>query len=241
LKVEILYNMARAAAQGATRACEADGGKMAIRYGGYPAYVAEYNRLIPLVVQEFGEEAKYLFQPIDLGKHIHPSATIGTMWRTYLEQAAARLNALEAYLRSKIGVTDERLQSVLDLINANLRASIFQTPEREKEIQNALEVIFRARGLEFCRETSTIKYSSKTFVPDFTFETLDLALEVKLCKTALKRKSLIDEINADIPAYRSRYRFAVFVVYDLGFIRDVSEFKSGIEGNPDVHVLVVKE
>lgn len=241
MKVETLYNMARAAAQGATRACEADGGKMAIRYGGYPAYVNEYNRLIQLVVQEFGEEAKSLFQPINLGRHIYPPSAIGTMWRTYLELAAVRLNALEAYLRSKIGVTDERLQSVLDLINANLRAAIFQTPEQEKEVQNALEVIFRARGLEFGRETVTIKYSSKKFIPDFTFETFDLALEVKLCKAASKEKSLIDEINADIPAYQTRYRFAVFVVYDLGFIRNVSEFKSGIEGNPDVHVLVVKE
>jgi hypothetical protein len=140
-----------------------------------------------------------------------------------------------------LGATGRQVQAILDLIDANLRPAIFHDPEREVEVQNALEVILRARALDYRREKVTIEYSSKRFVPDFTFEPLDLAVEVKLCKSAEKEKAIVDEINADIPAYQTRYRHIIFVVYDLGFIRDVSQFRSGIESNPDVYVLVVKK
>lgn len=191
-----------------------------------------------MVIEQFGEEARHLFQPIDLAPG---HRTEGLMWVAYSELAAVRLNALAAYLQAKLGATGRQVQAILDLIDANLRPAIFHDPEREVEVQNGLEVILRARALDYRREKVTIEYSSKRFVPDFTFESLDLAVEVKLCKSAEKEKAIVDEINADIPAYQTRYRHIIFVVYDLGFIRDVSQFKSGIESNPDVYVLVVKK
>lgn len=240
MDVETLYMMVKAVARNAERACEVAGHNTSTLWGysGYSAYIDEYNRLVPLVVEQFGEEAKRLFQPIDLTPGY---STAGIMWITYSELASTRLNALASYLQAKLGATDRQVQAVLDLINANLRPAIFHDPEREVEVQNALEVIFRARVFDYRREKVTIEYSSKQFVPDFTFESLDLAVEVKLCKSAKKEKIIIDEINADIPAYQTKYRYIIFVVYDCGFIRDVNQFKSGIESNPGVYVLVVKK
>ena len=242
MNVETLYNMAKAAARGAERVCEAvSEGKFAWQiYGGYPAYIAEYNKLLPFVIEEYGAEAEYLFQPIDLGKSINPADVPGMMWRTYAELAAARLAALASYLQDKVGEKTIQIQSILDVINLNLRPAIFDKPKREREIQNSLEIILRAKGFDYQREKVSIVYSSKTYVPDFTFDSRDLALEVKFCNTVRKEKDIIDEINGDIPAYKTKYRHLIFVVYDLGFIRDVMQFKSGIEDNPDVYVLVVK-
>ena len=121
------------------------------------------------------------------------------------------------------------------------RAAIFEDPKREKDVQNVLEILFRARDIDYRREKITIPYSSKTFVPDFTFESLDLALEVKLCRVAGNEKAIIDEVNADIPAFQTRYKSVIFLVYDLGHIRDVGLFKSGIESNADVYVQVIKK
>ena len=51
----------------------------------------------------------------------------------------------------------------------------------------------------------------------------------------------IDEINADIPAYKTRYKNLLFVVYDMGCIRDISSFVGDIESNnKNVSVIVVK-
>ena len=113
--------------------------------------------------------------------------------------------------------------------------------QNEREVENVLETILRAKSLDYRREKVSIEYSSKSFVPDFTFDSLDLALETKLCKSAAKEKALIDEINADILAYKTCYNRIVFVIYDLGCIRDEGRFRSGIEGNPGVYVLIIKK
>ena len=65
-------------------------------------------------------------------------------------------------------------------------------------------------------------------------------IEVKLSKTRPKSKEIVDEINADIRAYGKEYAFILFIVYDLGTIRDEIEFKQDLEVADDVTVIVVK-
>ena len=91
------------------------------------------------------------------------------------------------------------------------------------------------------REKVRICYSSKEFIPDFTFEDLSGVLEVKFCKTDKKEKELVDEINADIPAYNTKYKNLTFLVYDMGIIRDSDLFVRDIEkNNPRIKVLIIK-
>ncbi len=242
--IETLYNMAKAAAEGARRPLEGkkDKSKMFYEgYGGYPVYIDEYNRLLPHVIEQFDGEAEALFKPIGIGKHMNPADVPGAMWRTYSELASARLSSLTAYLQSKLGSVQKESDAIGDLLVAKLRPAMFEDPSSETDVQDTLEIIFNAKGLEYRREKVTIEYSSKSFVPDFTFESLNLIVEVKLCKSASKEKTIIDEINADIPAYQTRYSRVIFVIYDLGFIRDVDKFRSGIEGNPGIRVLVIKK
>jgi hypothetical protein len=52
---------------------------------------------------------------------------------------------------------------------------------------------------------------------------------------------MIGEINDDIIGYGGKYDRCIFVVYDLGFIRDVALFSEDIEKNPGAHVLIVKK
>ncbi len=133
------------------------------------------------------------------------------------------------------------MHAIIDLIEANLRPSIYNDPDKEKSIQDILETIFRARSLPYLREKAHIKYSSKTFVPDFTFDPLHLVVEAKLCNREGREKEIIDEVNADILAYQTKYKSLIFVIYDLGLIRDVAQFRSDLEKNTDVHAIVVKK
>lgn len=240
---EVLFNTAKAILREAQRALDAPRPEHVMWDStiGYAYFADEYNRLAQFAVSMYGQEAAEWLPSIDLReKTRNPYDIPGPHWRAYQQLAANRLAALAAYLQSKIAAPDREVASLIDLVGMNLRAAIFEPPTREMEIQNILEVIFRARSMNFKRERESISYSSKTFTPDFTFDDLDLALEVKLCKTDAKERRLIDEINADIPAYQTRFRRILFVVFDLGFIRDVALFKSGIDSNPDVHIMVVK-
>ena len=51
---------------------------------------------------------------------------------------------------------------------------------------------------------------------------------------------MVEEISADITAYKKQYERILFVVYDLGVIRDEVEFKRDIEMTDGVKVIVVK-
>jgi len=90
------------------------------------------------------------------------------------------------------------------------------------------------------RETDSIVYSSKTYIPDFTFPTIGLAVELKLCNRPDREKEIIAEINDDIIAYKTKYRNLVFAVYDLGYIRDMDRFSQAFEASEGVIVRVVK-
>jgi hypothetical protein len=90
------------------------------------------------------------------------------------------------------------------------------------------------------RETETVGYSSKTYVPDFTFPKINLAMELKLCNREGREKGIIAEVNDGILAYGIEFANLLFVIYDLGFVRDIERFTSAFEKNQNVVVLVVK-
>jgi len=241
---QTLHNMAANAARNAERMCSQEGGPgnglPFQNYAGYPFYVDEYNRLLAFTAQADPGVTAY-FEAIDLGKAYSPAAVTGIMWKSYAELAAVRLNSLASYLQSKLGLKQQEHEQIIDLINANLRASIYHDPKHEREVQDVLETIFRARALDFRREQESVPYSTKRYIPDFTFNRIGLAVEVKLCKDKNREKEMIEEINSDIIGYGGRYDRCLFVIYDLGFIRDTALFSCDIEENPNVHVLIVKK
>ena len=96
------------------------------------------------------------------------------------------------------------------------------------------------RGIDYDRETGRVKVSIKEVVPDFILPKLSLAIEIKLSKTGAKAKTIVDEINADIQAYGKKYNRILFVVYDLGTIRDTLEFTRDLEVTTGVEVIVIK-
>ena len=241
---ETLYNMAANAARNAERMCSQEGGSEGglpfQNYAGYPFYIDEYNRLLAFTAQADPTVTTY-FQTIDLGKAYSPAAVTGIMWKSYAELAAVRLNSLASYIQSKLGLKQQEHEQIIDLIQANLRASIYNDPKHEREVQDVLETIFRARALDFRREQEREPTSTKRYIPDFTYDRVGLAVEVKLCKDKNREKEMIEEINSDIIGYGGRYDRCLFVIYDLGFIRDTAQFSRDIEANPNVHVLIVKK
>lgn len=243
MDIRTLYEMASRAARQAQQALEASGKSACTPWDtfyGYPAFVGEYNGMVPFAWDLVGDEARALFPLIDLKTLMNPMNATGIEARFFAEHMAARLGSFSAYLSTRIGDKDRETDGLVDFLGKNLRAVIFDIPSLEVEVQNALEALLRGRSIDYRREQVTIPYSSKMFRPDFTLEAVETAIEVKLCSAQSKEKQIIDEINGDIPAYQTRYRRLIFVLYDLGYIRDEALFKSGIEDNANVYVLVVK-
>lgn len=155
---------------------------------------------------------------------------------------AAAPEAVES--NPRVGSPPAGVASLIDFIQAKLRSAIFAVPDKEVQIQNAIENLIIGRsmvkGTDYDRETGRVKTSGKESIPDFIFPDWNLCLEVKLSKSADKLRAIVDEINADIRAYATRYHRQLYIVYDLGVIRDEAEFKRDLEGTPGISVLVVK-
>jgi hypothetical protein len=129
---------------------------------------------------------------------------------------------------------------VITLVERKLRKTIREEPASERVVQDAIETLFIAADVEYAKEIDRVEYSSKAYVPDFTLKKIDLAIEVKLCNTAKREKEMIAEINDDILAYKQAFGNLLFVVYDVGQIRDVEKFKRHFEQQDQVIVQVVK-
>lgn len=134
----------------------------------------------------------------------------------------------------------DKTVEIIKISETNFRKLFRKKPENEKEVQEKYEDMLNSRDITFSREKETIEYSSKNYIPDFTFSELDLVTEIKICDTIKREKEIIPEINDDILAYKTKYRNLLFVVYDLGFIRDVDRFKASFEKQDNVIVQVVK-
>lgn len=63
---------------------------------------------------------------------------------------------------------------------------------------------------------------------------------MKLCSRSEHEKEKIAEINDDVLAYQTKYQNLLFVIYDLGFIRDVDRFCKSFEEHKNVTVRVIK-
>jgi hypothetical protein len=203
-----------------------------------------------------GENGKlYYWCPSDPIGSWNPNAAIErenqNAFRQQAELASGLLQAAHDELRRK-GVDQvfhgkdtpsesSAIVKILGLAERQLRKVVRGVPQREKEIQDAFESLVIGAEIDYSREAERIEYSSKTYVPDFTFRKIDVTLEIKLCNRADREKEIIAEINDDILAYRGSYRNIVFVIYDLGYIRDVDRFTESIAAHDGVLVRVVKQ
>jgi hypothetical protein len=169
---------------------------------------------------------------------------VTTQQEQYFETARTNLQILRAHLENRVEPKQRQVTGIADFLQSTLRRATLKLPDREKEVQDTIEGLLIGRGMEkgvdYDREVGRVKASAKEVIPDFIFPPLETALEVKLLKDQAGIGRIIDEMNADIRAYLQDYKSAVFVVYDLGAIRDELEFRRDLETTDGVKVIVVK-
>jgi hypothetical protein len=239
LKEYLLY--ANALLESMESSIRADPGNV-WKYASYKQYICKYNQLITEVAKTI--PIGTIVDAYDLERIPGASNTIAMQQKELFESVHANLSVLKAYLEHKLDLKADEITNLINFFQTNLRRAVFETPKRELEIQDVVEQLLIGRGLvkgiDYDRETGRVKVSIKEVVPDFILPKLSLALEVKLSKDATRSRTIVDEINADIMAYSKQYTALLFIIYDLGSIRDEVEFKQDLELTDGVSVIVVK-
>lgn len=169
--------------------------------------------------------------------------TVWGMQKKTLEQVLISSKMLCASLEGSIDFVDDEFDNLENFIFSRLRTVIFSKPEKEIEVQNAVESLLLGRGLnkgtDYDRETGKFEFSGKEYIPDFIVPKLNLCIEVKLLREG-KKSRVIEEISADITAYSKQYERQLYIVYDLGVIQNEAEFRRDIEKSGSIKVIVVK-
>ena len=208
----------------------------------FKAFAQRYMSMIDQLPEDFA--ALVVLNRYDTTTMPAPSGSRPSYQRPIFEGVYADLLILRSYLDDTIGIAGDERRALTDFFQSHLRPAMMKQPDDEKDVQDTVETLLIGRGLqkgqEYDRETGRVKMSSKESVPDFILPRLEEAIEVKLVKDRRRISAVIDEINADIPAYLTRYRHLLFIVYDLGQIHNEVEFRHDLENAPNVQVIVVK-
>jgi len=152
----------------------------------------------------------------------------------------SRTDDIKDVYKNKIEVESNATIKLLNIINNKFRKFFRNEPNDEKEVQNEFEKLLTAADFIFTREKEHIIYSSKTYIPDFILSDLNMAIELKICNRPSREKEIISEINDDILAYNTKYKNSLFIIYDIGQIRDIELFKSSFTTHENVFIIVVK-
>ena len=160
-----------------------------------------------------------------------------------LEQVFLCSNLLLASLEESVDFINDEFDNIENFLLSRIRTVVFRKPEKETDVHNAIESLFLGRGLskgvDYDRESGKFEFSGREYIPDFIMPKMSLCIEVKLLKEGRKSK-VIEEISADITAYKKVYERQLYIVYDLGVIQNKVEFKRDIEMSDGVKVIIIK-
>lgn len=233
------------------------------KYKNTRRFIYWYTKVKTFIADIYGEDSRYflLFDSIDWNPKGQARANLRN-FESVIErkQKEAIIEGLEASSGMLLAIKDdinktENIESLLDksdvkkgtntllkiikLVENKLRKVMRDVPKNEKEIQDAFENLLIGAEIDFDREFPVIKYSSKNYIPDFSFSKIDTVLEIKICTLNRKEKALIPEINDDIQAYKSKFTNLIFLIYDTGQIRDSEKFSNSIE-NDNIMIRIIK-
>jgi hypothetical protein len=113
-------------------------------------------------------------------------------------------------------------------------------PSNEAEVQDVIEHILNAIGVDFIRDKEVAPVGPRASRPDFTIEEINLAIEVKLAKEGHGASDIQEEMNADITAYKTKWKHLLFVIYDVGVVADPHRMIRENQRLFGISVLVIK-
>ena len=217
--------------------------EIGFNYSSCNTFMSMYQELV-IESQRFITSSS-TYHTYDTGKAKNVFDMTGIEQKILFESVFCSAKMLLNVLENQIDYNDDERLNLYNLISTRFRSVFRVAPSNEKEVQDKLEDFFIAnsfdKGIDYDRETGKFNFSGREYIPDFIVPKLKLCIEVKLIKDKNRKSKVIEEINSDITAYQKNYDHILFLVYDLGTIRDEIEFKRDIEANERNSVIILKQ
>ena len=157
-----------------------------------------------------------------------------------VEQAIGLYTHMLANPRLMLNQTKDALD-LEGAIERALRPSFRKAPPKDEyEVQDAVQNILNALGIQHTRDTEVAPVGGKSFKPDFVLEEWDMALEVKYTRGSTGPALIQEQMAADVAAYNTKWSKSLFVVYDNGTIADPYQFRLDNMRKLQTAVVIVK-
>lgn len=213
------------------------------RYASYKEYIKKYNDLSCEIAKYYqGSNISLVYYNVE--KIPGSADTVIFQQKEYFDSVYVNLSIIKAHLENELDLKKDEAFNIKNFFQANLRKAVLHTPNNENNIQDVVEQLLIGRGLskgiDYDRETGRIRVSIKEVIPDFIIHRLNMAIEVKFTKDKERSKNIVDEINADIKAYSKKFTRQLYIIYDIGSIRDENEFKNDLDNADNISVIVIK-
>lgn len=136
---------------------------------------------------------------------------------------------------------DDYVRRVAGVIERGLGfAFAKREPKDEKDLQQEVKAALAAAEERLRRESPTFTYSAARTTPDFSDQKFSLFIETKLLTPKRRLSEIVDEINADIPKYKTVANRILFVVYQTSkIIIDRDEFSAPFIEQAGIAVKVI--
>lgn len=214
------------------------------QYVSYKSFARKYNNIIKSLKSMQGFQSLGEFE---LSKIPSPGDALIFQYKEIFDMVYTEALSLQALLANLVGRRTGSPTEIEDFIQIRLRSAMHSKPTCEKDIQNAIDTLFIGRdmqkGVDYGREIGRVHVSSKEVIPDFVVYSLSLAIEVKFLGESKRQNRIVDEIAADITQYSAKYSQILFVVYDLGCIKDERHFRQGLidpKNTSNIRIVIVK-
>jgi len=241
--IKLLIFQCKSLKKNIERTLNDNGTKETGRYSSFRTYAGSFNNLASDVCTEL-RIPRESFPVYNLDEMPGWGDSVWPYQRQIVESVLMGTDFLLSYLEAATEFSDDEFSSLENFFLTKLRSVIFTKPIKEIEVQNAIESLLLGKGwtkgIDYDRETGKVMFSGKEYIPDFVVPKLNLCIEVKLLREG-KKSEIIEQINSDITGYGKQFERQMFIIYDLGVIRDEVEFRRDIEKSGDsIRVVIVK-
>ena len=156
------------------------------KHAGFKQFARKYNDLVTLISKEMSLPP--VLDLYDLEAIRGNADTLPFQRKEIFDSVYANLSLLKGIFENELGVIQDQTEAIRDFFQARLRSAVLHQPQKELDVQDAVETLLIGRGLQkgvdYDREVGRVKISAKEVIPDFILPRLSLAVEVKLIKAA---------------------------------------------------------
>lgn len=139
------------------------------RFSSFKMYAVQYKGLAKNVIDVLEIDSS-TFVKFDIEQMPGWGYSLWPIQRQIVEVVLLNIAFVLSYLEVETDFADDEFTNLNNFLKTKLRAVIFEKPEKEIQVQNAIENLLVGRGwikgIDYDRECGKFEFSGKEYIPD---------------------------------------------------------------------------